>query len=234
MSLPKQGSVSVSALPIESEIKIDHKVVGKSAGEPFEVNRLSVGDHDLVVTFDGHHEYTKTFQVYYHRTTHLELSLIPISNTLYITTYPEGAKIYFNRKKVKQLSPVKLDSIAVGNYSLKAKLAGYHHAFYGGYLEPSSFVDIEIDMVPIQRMEAIVRSLVLPSEGQRFLGHPIKGWAYKALQTAAIGYTVYTFSDYISKRSDYQSSLDNYYEAVRIDYGTIDFWLGKNEVNIYN
>gem|GEM_PF-2740437 len=137
LSPPKHGSVSVSALPVDCEIKIDDKAVGSSTGEPIEVNRLSIGNHSLEVNLDGYHGFTKTFQVYYHRTTYLEVNLDPISNTLYVTTYPEGAKIYFNGKSLKQLLPVKIDSVDVGNYSLKAKLAGYHEAYYDGYLEPS-------------------------------------------------------------------------------------------------
>ena len=224
-SPPKHGSVAVSALPIDSEIKVDNKVVGNSTGAPIEVNRLGIGNHSLEVNLEGYHGHTKTFQVYYHRTTHLEVNLDPISNTLYVNTYPEGAKIYFNGKSLKQLSPVKIDSVDVGNYSLKAKLAGYHHSYYGGYLEPSSFVEAELDLIRIRRMEAIIRSIILPGQGQRFLGHPIKGWAITALQAAAIAYGVYTFTDYINKRNDYQYSLDRFWESD--DQHEVNFWLEK-------
>jgi hypothetical protein len=84
-------------------------------------------------------------------------------------------------------------------------------------------------MIRIRRIEAIFRSLILPSQGQRFLGHPIKGWAITALQAAGIVYGVYTFTDYIDKRSNYNYSLDQW--AVSDDQHEVNFWLEKYQAD---
>jgi len=216
LSPPKHGSASISALPIGCEIKIDVIKAGLSTGVPIEINRLDAGEHRLNVSYEGYYDYHKTFQVFYHSTTYLELSLQAFSNTIFVNTDPIGARIFLNGKLVKKLSPVKIDSVAVGKYKLKANLNGYHRALHSGFLQPSSYTEVELELVKIKRMEALISSMAIPGGGQRLLGRPLMGWVIPVLQAAAIVYTFYAYDDYLDWRHDHEFALDRYGEVDTI------------------
>jgi hypothetical protein len=133
----------------------------------------------------------------------------PQLTRLTVVTVPDAARLTVNGK-ARGRAPLRDLELLTGEHEICASLPLYEDACRTVTLsEPQHTIELALSLK--RKRTAVVRSLLLPGEGQRYKGQPTRGWIYTA---GAAGAALLAVGSEIARRD----AVDDY-EAARIRYG---------------
>jgi hypothetical protein len=126
---PQYATVSISSNPAGANVYGDGVYVGQTrSGSPLVFNEVKPGIHTLLLTKSGYQDYEATQSVVAGQDYVVSVTLNPVQNPttggISIISAPTSAEVYLNNV-FKGLTPITLDSLAPGTYTVILKLSGY-------------------------------------------------------------------------------------------------------------
>jgi tetratricopeptide (TPR) repeat protein len=120
------GKIKVTSIPSSTKVYINNTYKGTT---PLTVDQLKPGDYQLKLSKDGYQDWSKKVTVVISKTNTLSVSLIaipkptPVYGQLSVNSTP-AAQVFLN-DKVKGATPLTLDNLTPGTYTLKLTQEGY-------------------------------------------------------------------------------------------------------------
>jgi hypothetical protein len=126
---PIFGTASITSVPTGASVYANGIYVGQtSSGGPLIFSQVIPGTYTLLLSRSGYQDYTSTVQVQAGQNYDLVVTLTPVSNpttgSISVTSSPTGADVYLNNA-FKGLSPLTLESLSPGRYTVILKLSSY-------------------------------------------------------------------------------------------------------------
>lgn len=126
-SKPVYGTIAVYSDPIGAYIYLDGDYQGRTSPEGFVIIGVSPGAHTVNLKLDGYKDAATSVNVNSGQQSSVRSTLqTPGANTgsMEVTSDPAGAEIYLNNA-YKGVTPVTLNDLAPGSYTVALKLNGY-------------------------------------------------------------------------------------------------------------
>ncbi|NYT08245.1 MAG: PEGA domain-containing protein, partial [Methanomicrobiales archaeon] len=126
---PMYATVSITSNPPGANVYGDGVYVGQTrASGPLVFTQVTPGVHTLLLSKAGYQDYTATQTVVAGQNYNIDVTLTPVQNPttggISVTSSPDGAEVYLNNA-FKGLTPITLDSLTPGSYTVLLKLSGY-------------------------------------------------------------------------------------------------------------
>jgi hypothetical protein len=126
---PQYATVSISSNPSGANVYGDGVYIGQTrSGSPLTFTNVKPGVHTLRLTKSGYQDYETTQNVVAGQDYVVSVTLNPVQNPttggISVISAPSGAEVYLNNA-FKGLTPITLDSLAPGSYTVLVKLSGY-------------------------------------------------------------------------------------------------------------
>ena len=126
---PQYATVSISSNPAGASVYGDGVYVGQTrAGSPLVFTSVKPGTHTLLLTKSGYQDYQTTQSVAAGQDYVVSVTLNPVQNPttggISVISAPSQAEVYLNNA-FKGLTPITLDSLTPGSYTVLIKLSGY-------------------------------------------------------------------------------------------------------------
>jgi hypothetical protein len=126
---PTYATVSITSDPPGASVYGDGVYVGQtSASHPLTFTDVIPGTHTLLISKQGYQDYTTTRTVVAGQNYNLDVILPPVPNpttgSISAVSSPSGAEVYLDNA-FRGLTPVTLDSLNPGSYTVLLKLSGY-------------------------------------------------------------------------------------------------------------
>ncbi len=127
---PQYATVSISSNPPGANVYADGVYVGQtSAAYPLVFTQVKPGTHSLLLSKTGYQDYTATRTVVAGQNYDVSVTLNPVQNpttgAISVISSPSGADVYLNNA-FKGLTPLTLNSLAPGSYSVLVQIPGYN------------------------------------------------------------------------------------------------------------
>jgi hypothetical protein len=126
---PQYATVSISTSPAGANVYGDGVYIGQTrSGSPLVFTQVKPGVHTLLLSKSGYQDYQTTQSVAAGQDYVVSVTLNPVQNPttggISIISAPSDADVYLNNA-FKGLTPITLDSLAPGSYTVILKLSGY-------------------------------------------------------------------------------------------------------------
>ncbi len=126
---PQYATVSISSNPAGASVYGDGIYVGQTrAGSPLVFTSVKPGTHTLLLTKSGYQDYQTTQSVAAGQDYVVSVTLNSVQNPttggISVISAPSQAEVYLNNA-FKGLTPITLDSLTPGSYTVLIKLSGY-------------------------------------------------------------------------------------------------------------
>jgi hypothetical protein len=126
---PQYATVSISSNPSGASVYGDGVYIGQTrSGSPLTFTEVKPGVHTLRLTKSGYQDYETTQNVVAGQDYVVSVTLNSVQNPttggISVISAPSGAEVYLNNA-FKGLTPITLDSLAPGSYTVLVKLSGY-------------------------------------------------------------------------------------------------------------
>jgi hypothetical protein len=124
---PTKGTIAVYSDPIGAYIYLDGEYQGRTSPEGFVIISVSPGTHTVTLKLDGYKDAATSVNVNSGQQSTVRSTLQTPGTTtgsLEITSDPVGAEVYLNNA-YKGVTPVTLNDLAQGSYTVALKLNGY-------------------------------------------------------------------------------------------------------------
>ena len=126
---PQYATVSISSTPAGANVYGDGVYIGQTrSGSPLTFTQVKPGVHTLLLSKSGYQDYETTQSVVAGQDYVVSVPLTPVQNPttggVSIISAPSDAEVYLNNA-FKGLTPITLDSLAPGSYTVILKLSGY-------------------------------------------------------------------------------------------------------------
>jgi len=126
---PQYATVSISSSPAGANVYGDGVYIGQTrSGSPLVFTNVKPGVHTLLLSKSGYQDYQTTQSVVAGQDYVVNVPLTPVQNPstggISIISAPSDAEVYLNNA-FKGLTPITLDSLSPGSYSVLVKLSGY-------------------------------------------------------------------------------------------------------------
>jgi hypothetical protein len=126
---PQYATVSISSNPAGANVYGDGVYIGQTrSGSPLTFTEVKPGVHTLRLTKSGYQDYETTQNVVAGQDYVVSVTLNSVQNPttggISVISAPSGAEVYLNNA-FKGLTPITLDSLAPGSYTVLVKLSGY-------------------------------------------------------------------------------------------------------------
>jgi hypothetical protein len=126
---PQYATVSISSSPSGANVYGDGVYIGQTrSGSPLVFTQVKPGVHTLLLSKSGYQDYETTQSVVAGQDYVVSVPLTPVQNPttggISIISAPSDANVYLNNV-FKGLTPITLDSMAPGSYTVILKLSGY-------------------------------------------------------------------------------------------------------------
>ena len=120
---PDYGSISVISNPQGAKVYLDNAYKGNT---PLNIRNVATGRHNIRIMLSGYEEWSRDITV---STSQVERISVDLKTqraygSLSIHSDPNGADIYLN-DKYEGLTPLNLQNISAGTYTVKISLPGY-------------------------------------------------------------------------------------------------------------
>jgi len=121
--------VSISSNPSGASVYGDGVYVGQTrSGSPLVFTSVKPGVHTILLTKSGYQDYQATQSVVAGQDYVVSVTLNPVQNPttggISVISAPSQAEVYLNNA-FKGLTPITLDSLSPGSYTVLIKLSGY-------------------------------------------------------------------------------------------------------------
>ena len=198
------GSLYITSNPSGATIYIDDLQTQYTT--PVTIPGLTPGNHTYKLTLIGYQDKTGLFTIISGQTTNIDtgnLTQMPTTGSLYITSSPIGAKIYIDNMDTGLFTPDSKTDLTSGNHTYKLTLTGY-------YDKTGSFtINIgQITTVDVGNLDPI------PTTGSLYItSSPIGAKIY--IDNIDTGYTTpATISDILSGNYTYKLTLIGYQDKT--------------------
>jgi len=126
---PKYATVSITSNPPGADVYGDGVYIGQtSASHPLTFTQVEPGIHTILISKSGYRDYTATTTVVAGRDYNVDVTLSAVPNpttgSVSVTSSPSGAEVYLDNI-FRGLTPVTLDSLDPGSYTVLLRLPGY-------------------------------------------------------------------------------------------------------------
>jgi len=126
---PIYGTASITTIPPGASVYANGRYVGQTPSNgPLYFTQVVPGTYSILISKTGYQDYTANVQIQAGQNYDYRVTLTPVSNpttgSIAISSSPSGAEVYLNNV-FKGLSPITLDSLAPGSYTVTLKLNGY-------------------------------------------------------------------------------------------------------------
>ena len=126
---PQYATVSITSNPPGANVYGDGVYVGQTrASSPLVFTQVTPGVHTILLSKAGYQDYTATRTIVAGQNYDIDVTLTPIPNpttgAISVTSSPSGAEVYLNNA-FRGLTPITLDSLSPGSYTVLLKLSGY-------------------------------------------------------------------------------------------------------------
>ncbi len=126
---PQYATVSISSSPSGASVYGDGIYIGETrSGSPLVLTSVKPGVHTLLLTKSGYQDYQTTQSVVAGQDYVVSVTLNSVQNPttggISVISAPSQADVYLNNA-FKGLTPITLDSLAPGSYTVLVKLSGY-------------------------------------------------------------------------------------------------------------
>jgi hypothetical protein len=126
---PIYGTASITTIPSGANVYANGQYVGQTPSNgPLYFTQVVPGTYSVLISKSGYQDYTANVQVQAGQNYDYRVTLTPVSNpttgSIAISSSPSGAEVYLNNV-FKGLSPITLDSLTPGAYTVTLKLSGY-------------------------------------------------------------------------------------------------------------
>ena len=126
---PQYATVSISSNPAGASVYGDGVYVGQTrSGSPLVFTEVKPGVHTLLLTKSGYQDYQTTQSVVAGQDYVVSVTLNAVQNPttggISVISAPSQAEVYLNNA-FKGLTPITLDSLTPGSYTVLVKLSGY-------------------------------------------------------------------------------------------------------------
>jgi hypothetical protein len=117
------GAISVNSNPQGARVYLDNAYKGNT---PLNIRDITVGRHKIRIMLSGYEEWTSDITVSSSRVARISADLKPQEEygSISINSVPQGADIYLD-DEYKGLTPLNIQNIPVGKYTIKISLPGY-------------------------------------------------------------------------------------------------------------
>ena len=125
---PQYATVSITSNPAGANVYGDGVYKGQTrSGSPLVSTQVIPGTHTLLITKAGYQDYSTTRTVVAGQNYNVDVTLNPVQNPttggISVISAPSQADVYLNNA-FKGLTPITLDSLAPGSYTVLVKLSG--------------------------------------------------------------------------------------------------------------
>jgi hypothetical protein len=126
---PQYATVSISSNPSGASVYGDGVYVGQTrSGSPLVFTQVKPGVHTILLTKSGYQDYQTTQNVVAGQDYVVSVTLNAVQNPttggISVISAPSQAEVYLNNA-FKGLTPITLDSLTPGSYTVLVKLSGY-------------------------------------------------------------------------------------------------------------
>jgi hypothetical protein len=126
---PTYGTASITTIPSGANVYANGRYVGQTPSNgPLYFTQVVPGTYSMLISKTGYQDYTANVQVQAGQNYDYRVTLTPVSNpttgSIAISSSPSGAEVYLNNV-FKGLSPITLDSLTPGAYTVTLKLSSY-------------------------------------------------------------------------------------------------------------
>ena len=126
---PQYATVSITSNPPGANVYGDGVYVGQtSASHALVFTQVIPGVHTILLSKSGYQDYTATRTVVAGQNYNVDVTLTAVPNPttggISVTSSPSGAEVYLNNA-FRGLTPITLDSLTPGSYTVLLKLSGY-------------------------------------------------------------------------------------------------------------
>jgi formylglycine-generating enzyme required for sulfatase activity len=146
--VPNYGSLELNFLPSsEISVSIDGQISTQSS--PYSIEKLSPGNHSLILNKATYDEYQQSFTINKEQTTTLNIEMIPNFGGFSVSTNPEiNAKVSIDGIEYQSATPFTIDKLSPGQHSLKLSKAMYLSLEQDFTIAKGESSNLEINMEP--------------------------------------------------------------------------------------
>lgn len=150
---PQYATVSVISNPAGANVYGDGVYKGQTiAGSPLVSTKVIPGTHTLLITKTGYQDYSVTRTVAAGQNYDIDVTLNPVQNPtmggISVISSPSQAGVYLNNA-YKGLTPVTLDSLTPGSYTVLVKLSGYQEWQATQQVTAGQTAQISATLIPV-------------------------------------------------------------------------------------
>jgi hypothetical protein len=127
--VPIYATATITSIPTGASVYANGVYVGQTTpGGPLVFSQVVPGTYTVLLSRSGYQDYTTTVQAVAGQNYNLAVTLTPVSNpttgSIAVSSSPSGANVYLNNA-FKGLSPLTLENLAPGTYTVLLKLSGF-------------------------------------------------------------------------------------------------------------
>jgi len=150
---PQYATVSISSNPSGASVYGDGTYVGQTrSGSPLVFTEVKPGVHTLLLTKSGYQDYQTTQNVVAGQDYVVSVTLNPVQNPttggISVISAPSQANVYLNNA-FKGLTPITLDSLTPGSYTVLVKLSGYQDWQATQQITAGQTAQISATLIPV-------------------------------------------------------------------------------------
>jgi hypothetical protein len=126
---PKYATATITSNPTGASVYANGQYIGQTTpGSPLVFSQVTPGFYTILISRSGYQDYTTSVQAMAGQNYNLAVTLVPVSNpttgSISVSSTPTGANVYLNNE-FKGLSPLTINSLAPGTYTVMLQLSGY-------------------------------------------------------------------------------------------------------------
>ncbi len=150
---PQYATVSITTNPPGANVYGDGVYKGQTGtGSPLVSTQVIPGTHTLLITKTGYQDYSVTRTVAAGQNYDIEVTLNPVQNPttggISVISSPSQAGVYLNNV-YKGLTPITLDSLSPGSYTVLVKLSGYQEWQATQQVTAGQTAQISATLIPV-------------------------------------------------------------------------------------
>ncbi|MCE5299217.1 MAG: PEGA domain-containing protein [Methanoregulaceae archaeon] len=152
---PKYATASITSNPPGATVYSNGVYIGQtSAGSPLIFTQVNPGTYSLLITKSGYQDYSGTQTVVAGQNYNIAVTLNSVQNPttggISVISAPSQAEVYLNNA-FRGLTPITLDSLTPGSYTVLIKLSGYQDWQVTQQVTAGQTAQISATLIPVSQ-----------------------------------------------------------------------------------
>jgi len=166
------GDLQVVTFPVEGEVYLNDQFMGKSSlAKPLRMNDILEGQYHLRVLAGGYQKSEQVISVVPRALREVQVGLKSLPGSLEISSDPLGATVFLNSKEIGK-TPLKLDTIAEGQYSIGMRLKNFKDWAQRIQIQSGQLSEVKTKLQVIPGQLMVLSS---PAGAQVYVGRSLAG-----------------------------------------------------------